>query len=120
VIVVKDHNGNEFKTIEELANFYGVNVRALKSRLKRGMSLQEAIDKSGFILDAYGRKFKTVKQFCNYYRITKQTYDENIAKGITSVQLSVLIKFIRGKQEYETQDKKQEMDNAYFKQLDYN
>lgn len=114
---MKDHNGNEFKTIEELADFYGVNVRALKSRLKRGMSLQEAIDKSGFIIDAYGRKFKTVKQFCNYYRITKQTYDENIAKGITSVQLSVLIKSIRGRQEYEAFDKKQEMNDAYFKKL---
>ena len=114
---MKDHNGNEFNTLEELADFYGVNVRALKSRLKRGMSLQEAIDKSGFILDAYGRKFKTVKQFCNYYRITKQTYDENISKGITSVQLSVLIKSIRGKQEYEALDKKQEINDAYFKQL---
>ena len=105
-----DHNGNEFNNLDELADFYGVTARTIRTRLNTGMSLQEAIDKSGFVIDAYEHKFKSVKQFCNFYRITKEEYDNYINNGLTSVKISILLNSIRNKEEYEIQDKKQELD----------
>ena len=40
---VRDHLGNEYQTLRDMANAYGINYLTLRQRLKKKMSLEEAL-----------------------------------------------------------------------------
>ena len=40
---VRDHLGNEYQTLRDMANAYGINYLTLCQRLKKKMSLEEAL-----------------------------------------------------------------------------
>lgn len=40
---VKDHLGNEYKSISEMCRHYGINLNSYKNRIESGMSLEKSL-----------------------------------------------------------------------------
>lgn len=85
--MVKDHLGNEFKTIADMVRYHGVKLQTYYNRLQRGLSLEQALTKEEIKTEVYrqqdhlGNKFKTIEDMCNYWGISKWSYFERRQSG---------------------------------------
>ena len=65
---VTDETGRKFKSISEMADFYGIKRRTLTWRLKRGYSMKNALRKDAFrkipVTDFKGREFESQRAMC--------------------------------------------------------
>ena len=83
---LKDHLGNEYKDIEELAGAYNLPPYIVKSRLRSGYTMEEALTKkyAGYNQPHYdhnGTKFSTLKEMCKYYGISEANYLVRLRNG---------------------------------------
>ena len=51
--MVKDHLGNEFKTIADMVRYHGVKLQTYYNRLQRGLSLEQALTKGEIKTEVY-------------------------------------------------------------------
>jgi hypothetical protein len=67
--------GKEFATLEQIGECYGITIAALKARLSRGMSLNDAVKEPSryrqYILE--GREFSGLKAACLHYGLNLGT-----------------------------------------------
>lgn len=96
--VVMDHLGNEFKTINNMCEYWKINPTTFANRLKHGLSIEEALTKpinkrnvsisnvlkqngySGGVIDHTGQEFKSLTAMCKHWHLTtgefiKETLD---------------------------------------------
>lgn len=83
---LKDHLGNEYKDIEELAGAYSLPTYIVKSRLRSGYTMEEALTKkyAGYNQPHYdynGTKFNTLNEMCKHYGISKTNYLMRLRTG---------------------------------------
>lgn len=83
---LKDHLGNEYKDIEELAGAYSLPTYIVKSRLRSGYTMEEALTKkyAGYNQPHYdykGTKFNTLKEMCKHYGISERNYLVRLRNG---------------------------------------
>ena len=81
-----DHKGNEFSSIEKMANFWGISKGCFNRRHRRGLSLQECLegDKVKFeVVDYSGKSHKSITEMCKYYGISISVYNDRIKKGMS-------------------------------------
>lgn len=83
---LKDHLGNEYDTIEDLAGAYNLPTYILKSRLRSGYTMEKALSKeyAGYNQPHYdheGTKFNTLKDMCKHYGISKSNYLMRLRNG---------------------------------------
>lgn len=91
--MVTDHLGNEFKTKTEMCNHYGVDRNRFNDRIKRGYSVERALNKGRITermgkkgvscVDHHGNTFATKKDMCTHYGIDRTTFNARIKKGWT-------------------------------------
>lgn len=88
--MVKDHLGNEFKNVTELCRHYGIDVKTFKSRIERGMNIEDAVKKPetiGFLqppfVDHLGKEYKSINAMCKAYNMNRQTLRYRINAGYT-------------------------------------
>ncbi len=85
----RDHEGNEFPSIQAMCSHYGVKQSTFHNRLKRGLSLEQALTgptrKGGpvaAIQDHAGRVFRSQKAMCMHYGLPVSTFQSRRRCGI--------------------------------------
>lgn len=71
---VKDHLGNEYKSVSEMCRHYGINLNSYKNRIESGMSLEKSLttpvrEKHKKCKDHLGNEFNSVVEMCEHYEI---------------------------------------------------
>lgn len=87
--MIKDHLGNEYKSVSAMAESYGIAQRTLHTRLKK-MSVEEALTKpigpskrKNGCKDHLGNKYPSKSAMCNAYGIDKSLFFSRIKIGWT-------------------------------------
>lgn len=86
---ITDHLGNKYSSIVELADAYSIDVKILRSRLYRGMTMENALTTPvkhrniGFVTDHLGNKYSSLKSMCQKYGVTVKVYTNRIKKGMS-------------------------------------
>ena len=85
----RDHKGNEFRTQQEMCDFWKVSLYAFMDRKKTGKSLEECLTGSAFrdkfltSIDHKGNEFPTRKAMCDFWNVNEATYRARIRKGFS-------------------------------------
>lgn len=84
----KDHFGNEFESVTALCKHYNISVQAYKNRLKKGWSLQKALETPNAKYlpeeqrtDHLGNIYESIKAMANHYGLELDTYKRRIKNG---------------------------------------
>lgn len=84
-----DHLGNRYNSIEAMCRAYGTNGTTFNRRIKRKMSVEEALTmervkgRKKECIDHLGNRYKTVKDMVSAYGITTDTFYRRIKIGKT-------------------------------------
>ncbi len=87
----KDHLGNEYKSIRDMAKTWNINERILRDRLKKKWNLKDALTtpvnqeysdnaKGKFCTDHLGNEFESFSKMCKYYNIPSKCVKDRISK----------------------------------------
>ena len=86
--IIKDHLGNEFRSITEICKYYKISPQTFKNRLKLNWSIERAltqptkkIKKAEPVKDHLGNKFGSITAMCKYHNISRATFTHRIAAG---------------------------------------
>lgn len=87
--VYKDHLGQEYSSIRKMCDAYGINISTFDSRMRRGMSLQDALTKgicknernSKACKDHLGNCYSSTTSMCKAYGIDVSAYRSRIRNG---------------------------------------
>ena len=82
----EDHLGNKYETLKEMCETYGVSTSMYRSRINKGMSVEEAltkerIDRSMKTVDYVGNGFNSIRKMHKSYDIPVCTYEYRIKHG---------------------------------------
>lgn len=85
--MVRDHLGNEFKSIKEMCEVYGVDYRIAIGRRHRGWTIEDILTKpdrkSYTVKDHLGNEFCSIGEMCRHYEVNKATFLKRIKSGQT-------------------------------------
>lgn len=82
-----DHLGNTFSSISELCRHYGIPRTTLKSRQKKGYTLEEClcpekINESRYkVVDHMGNRFKSLRKMVQYWNLSLPAFQHRIESG---------------------------------------
>ena len=76
-----DHKGNKYHSKTDMCKAYGVTLDHFDNRIKRGYTLQEALEGKFPFKDHKGNAYKTAKEMCKHYGITYSIYRGRLNKG---------------------------------------
>lgn len=83
---VKDHLGNEYKTVKDMCFAYGITLPTYYSRKRNGMSLEERlthIDDRFTCYDHLGFAYKNERAMCDVYGVNINTFRAKKRKGMS-------------------------------------
>lgn len=80
-----DHLGYKYRSVEQMCHRYGIKSSVFNYRIKRGMSLQEALTTKNLreCIDHLGNKFKSQAEMCKHYNISENSFYDRINSGWT-------------------------------------
>ena len=84
-----DHRGQSFESFEQLARHYGMCPDTLKHRLKRGMSLEQALTTPARrgqhvqCKDHLGNVYYTFTDMCNFWGAKYSTFISRLTRGLS-------------------------------------
>ena len=84
---VKDHLNQEFNSINDMLNYYGISPVVYKHRLKKGHSLEETLSNKNLhkksCEDHLGNTFETIQSLCEYWCISTSTYHHHMQHNMS-------------------------------------
>ena len=90
--MVKDHLGNEFKTISKMCRHYNMKANTFHDRVASGWSVKDALtippkepieyEFPNGVRDHLGNTFPSVISMCEHYGVSESTYKYRRAKGL--------------------------------------
>lgn len=90
-VSVTDHLGNEYKSITELCNVYGITTAAYKHRkTKLKWSTEKTLTTpiiSKKVHDHMGNEFASIKELCKFYKIAPSTYRLRLNQGLSMYEI---------------------------------
>jgi len=87
---VKDHIGNEFKSFEDMCDYYKLKSGTVRYRLNNGYTLEEALltkvgqnkyNGEAKVVDHLGNEYYSLKSMLDKYGISKLTFRNRIRQG---------------------------------------
>lgn len=76
--IVKDHLGNQFKSITEMCKYHNIGRTTFLMRIRNGMSLEDALNnkkyRGGSCADHLGNQFENIKSMCEHWNIPYYLY----------------------------------------------
>ena len=92
-IACKDHKDNEFPSVKDMCEYYGVDDSTYYNRLKRGYTVEQALTGNGLkrsasiaCKDHKDNEFPSVKTMCAYYGVDASVYRNRLKRGYTVEQ----------------------------------
>ena len=90
--VVRDHLGNEYGTIKEMCESYGIKQVTFTFRLKNGWPLDEALEcpvgtPRQPVRDHLGNEYRSISEMCSVYGIATSTFSRRKGYGWTLEQV---------------------------------
>lgn len=79
-----NYNGIEYNSIAELARKYNLNVVTLRTRLRKGLPIEEAVNKNKFNctqIEYNGVKFDSIKELCKKLNINQTLLNNRLHQG---------------------------------------
>ena len=88
---VRDHRGNEYGSLKEMAKAYGVSYSTFKQRRKRGWTLKETLTKPMMpslgmrkqVRDHLGNEYESQKEMLEAYGVKYITYHNRLKIGMS-------------------------------------
>lgn len=86
--MVRDHKGNEFRTVDNMLNYYHINRNTYKARRRAGWTLKEALTlrpekREGVKVDHLGNHYGTMLEMCEKYGIPENVFRWRMSSGWT-------------------------------------
>ena len=82
---ITDHLGNVYDSFTEMAKVYSIHETSIRIRIKKGMSLEQALTtettKPIKINDHFGNEFSSIEELCRFYNINSKTFTWRLKKG---------------------------------------
>lgn len=81
--VVRDHEGNVFRTIPDMCRHWGISPSCYRERLARHFTLEQILTyRPDFTsTDHLGNTYRTKSEMCNHYGVMIGTYNSRINRG---------------------------------------
>lgn len=81
--VVRDHEGNVFRTIPDMCRHWGISPSCYRERLARHFTLEQILTyRLDFTsTDHLGNTYRTKSEMCNHYGVMIGTYNSRINRG---------------------------------------
>lgn len=86
---IKDHLGNEFRSLSAKCKHYGISVSGYKRRIKNGYTEEQALTETAKInckrqsVEYKGMKFKSISEACEKLNVKKSRYSYLSGLGLT-------------------------------------
>ena len=86
---IKDHLGNEFRSLSAKCKHYGISVSGYKRRIKNGYTEEQALTEPAKInckrqsVEYKGMKFKSISEACEKLNVKKSRYSYLSGLGLT-------------------------------------
>lgn len=81
------YKGIEYKNVRQCCIINGKTTKkeynTVMRRIKRGYTLEEAMEKESKVKDHVGNEFNSVEEMCKHYGVSKSTYYNRVNSGIT-------------------------------------
>jgi hypothetical protein len=98
-LTITDHKGNVFRSIRDLADYYGLSRTLVQSRYQQGLPIEKILHKGKLktcqgnpVKDHYGNKFESFEAMARYYEIPPTTLKRYIQqKGSVAKALKALL-----------------------------
>ena len=84
-----DHKNIVYKTVHDMCKAYDISYASFKTRLKKGMSLEQALTEpkqQTTIKDHKGRTYKNMREMCREYHIPVKRFSDRIKSGMSLEQ----------------------------------
>ena len=86
--IIATVDGKDYTSVSSLCIDTEISTTALKTRLDKGMSYQEAVDdyrrkNSKRVIDPWGNEFETEAKMCRFHKIGFSTYKYRIEQGMS-------------------------------------
>ena len=85
LIKCKDHLGNEYNSVKEMCQHWGISQANYLYRIKSGLSVNEALTNRvrsrGVVEDHLGNRFNSVEDMCEHWGVPFTTYNARIKLG---------------------------------------
>lgn len=80
---IRDHNGNEFNSLAEMCEYWGISLKAYKYRIEHGWTLKLALETSTnhSCKDHLGKTFSSIKEMLAFYGLARKRYEQRLAYG---------------------------------------
>lgn len=84
-----DHRGHVFKSVVEMAEYYGIDFYTYSQRIHRGWdkkrALTEKVSKTSTesMTDHLGNRYGSIIEMCNHYNINYSTYKDRLNSGMS-------------------------------------
>lgn len=75
-----EYRGKRYRTQTALCDAYGVNRTTFCKRLKKGMTIEQALEPV-IVEDHAGNQFQSVKAMLRFYNVNKQTFHARLNAG---------------------------------------
>lgn len=84
--MIKDHLGNSYESVKQMAKAYQLPYKTVHMRLKRGWSIEKTLTSpvqnvNKTCMDHEGRTFKSVKDMVKYYGISEKAFHSRLHNG---------------------------------------
>lgn len=79
-----DHEGNSFKSIQAMADHWSISAPTLKDRLRRGMSIEQALTEPLRVVvakDHLGQTFESLRAMCEHWGVDYNVFRDRRLKG---------------------------------------
>ena len=82
----KDHLGNSYASIDDMAKYYGIPTKVLENRLSYGWSLEDSLTqpinkrKGRVFKDHVGNEYPSFKAMCDAYNISTTTVRDRLIR----------------------------------------
>ena len=83
-----DYNGKEFNSIQSMCKFYGISKRTYDNRIKRGLSMEEALKNRTKAFIAFKGKEITVEEFCKEVGMSRSSFYYELNSGRTVEEIA--------------------------------
>lgn len=82
-VKVTDHLGNEYNSIKEMCEYYGITDDVYRTRMRRKWTLERILTTPTKTKDHLGNVFNSIAEMCEAYGIIRTTYFKRIKQGWT-------------------------------------
>lgn len=79
--MIKDHNGVEYKSIQDMCDAWGITTVTYYNRIRYGWNMEKRLKGKFTATDHLGNEYKTKKEMLDTYGVNHRTFSNRMSNG---------------------------------------